>query len=419
MIFFFARSGARHPLLPAALGLVIGGSVSNLFDRVTTRARDRLPRLPLLALVQPRRHLHRRWAWPFCIFFLVAPDRYLPRSTPCNAPGSRSLSERRASGSTAFSPSCPEIGSRAEAVRLLEAGLVRVDGRAPRKSDRLHGGETIEFEPPERPAPLEPEERELRTRLRGRAPARRRQAGRARRASGRRATRAGRWRKRWLGYGAGGGEALERPGIVHRLDRDTSGLLVVARSEPGFPRPAAAGPAARARARVPGARPRTAPLAPRARSRRRSAAIAATRRRRSLDTDTPREAVTHFELRRAAARTTRCSAFAWRPGRTHQIRVHLAAIGLPVAGDPVYGVAGDLGLERQFLHACRLAFPHPITGEQVEADIAASARSRAGVLRAHSAERALECARSSPNDPAGRAGGGAGLFEAGSIRPAG
>ena len=46
-------------------------------------------------------------------------------------------------------------------------------------------------------------------------------------------------------------------------------------------------------------------------------------------------------------------------GRTHQIRVHLEAIGLPVAGDPVYGVAGDLGLDRQFLHAHRLSFRIP------------------------------------------------------------
>jgi 23S rRNA pseudouridine1911/1915/1917 synthase len=53
-------------------------------------------------------------------------------------------------------------------------------------------------------------------------------------------------------------------------------------------------------------------------------------------------------------------------GRTHQIRVHLAAIDLPVSGDPLYGVAGDLGLERQFLHATRLAFEHPVTGAAVD-----------------------------------------------------
>jgi 23S rRNA pseudouridine1911/1915/1917 synthase len=55
-------------------------------------------------------------------------------------------------------------------------------------------------------------------------------------------------------------------------------------------------------------------------------------------------------------------------GRTHQIRVHLEAIELPVCGDPVYGIAGDLGLERQFLHAARLAFQHPYTGERVETE---------------------------------------------------
>ena len=55
-------------------------------------------------------------------------------------------------------------------------------------------------------------------------------------------------------------------------------------------------------------------------------------------------------------------------GRTHQIRVHLAAIDLPVAGDPTYGVPGDLGLERQFLHAARLAFPHPLADEEVEVE---------------------------------------------------
>jgi len=53
-------------------------------------------------------------------------------------------------------------------------------------------------------------------------------------------------------------------------------------------------------------------------------------------------------------------------GRTHQIRVHLAAIDLPVAGDPVYGIKDDLGLRRQFLHAARLAFTHPVTAESVD-----------------------------------------------------
>src|SRR5439155_25284166 len=85
----------------------------------------------------------------------------------------------------------------------------------------------------------------------------------------------------------------------------------------------------------------------------------------SLETDVPREAVTGFELvellpEHALIRVR------LETGRTHQIRVHLSAIDLPVAGDPVYGVPGDLGLERQFLHAARLAFEHPFTGEPLD-----------------------------------------------------
>ena len=109
---------------------------------------------------------------------------------------------------------------------------------------------------------------------------------------------------------------------------------------------------------------------PRSRAGRIEAPIGRDRReptRHSLDTDTPREAVTHFEVvellrGHALLRVT------LETGRTHQIRVHLEAIGLPVAGDPVYGRAGDLGLERQFLHAARLAFAHPVTGERIDTE---------------------------------------------------
>ena len=86
---------------------------------------------------------------------------------------------------------------------------------------------------------------------------------------------------------------------------------------------------------------------------------------RSLDTAKPREAVTHFELLELLSHHALLGV-RLETGRTHQIRVHLAAINLPVAGDAVYGVTGDLGLERQFLHASRLAFDHPITSERIE-----------------------------------------------------
>ena len=167
-----------------------------------------------------------------------------------------------------------------------------------------------------------------------------------------------------LEHGAEGGEEADRPGIVHRLDRDTSGLLVVARSEEAYER---------LREQVAARELERTYLAlvrglPRSRRGRIEAPIGRDRSdplRHSLDTDTPREAITHFEVERLfdhhALLRVRLET-----GRTHQIRVHLAAIDLPVSGDTLYGVP-EPGLERQFLHATELAFPHPFTGERVEA----------------------------------------------------
>jgi 23S rRNA pseudouridine1911/1915/1917 synthase len=78
-----------------------------------------------------------------------------------------------------------------------------------------------------------------------------------------------------------------------------------------------------------------------------------------------REARTHFTLERALPGTS-LLRLRLDTGRTHQIRVHMRAIGHPVCGDPEYGTAGVLGLTRQFLHAARLAFDHPFTGERVD-----------------------------------------------------
>ncbi len=163
---------------------------------------------------------------------------------------------------------------------------------------------------------------------------------------------------------AGEGEDAERRGIVHRLDRDTSGLLVVARTDEALARLQAA-LAERLIEReylalVEGRPPaRTGTIeAPIGRDPR-------VRTRMAVGGAGQREARTHFTLERALADTS-LLRLRLETGRTHQIRVHLQAIGHPVAGDPEYGTAGLLGLERQFLHATRLAFEHPITGERVE-----------------------------------------------------
>jgi 23S rRNA pseudouridine1911/1915/1917 synthase len=160
-----------------------------------------------------------------------------------------------------------------------------------------------------------------------------------------------------------GGEA-ERAGIVHRLDRDTSGLLVVSRSEEAH-RLLQAALAAREIEReylalVEGRPPaRTGTIeAPIGRDPR-------VRTRMAVGGAGAREARTHFTLERALADTS-LLRLRLETGRTHQIRVHLRAIGHAVCGDPEYGTPGLLGLERQFLHATRLAFAHPITGEPIE-----------------------------------------------------
>jgi 23S rRNA pseudouridine1911/1915/1917 synthase len=160
-----------------------------------------------------------------------------------------------------------------------------------------------------------------------------------------------------------GGEA-ERAGIVHRLDRDTSGLLVVARTERAHERLQRAISERRVEreylALVEGLPPsRSGTIeAPIGRDPR-------VRTRMTLGGAGAREARTHFTLERALERSSLLRV-RLDTGRTHQIRVHMSAIGHPVCGDPEYGTKGLLGLERQFLHAARLAFDHPTTGERID-----------------------------------------------------
>ena len=265
-----------------------------------------------------------------------------------------------------FLSTLEEVGSRAVAERLLAEKRVRVNGSWEPKSHRLAAGDVLEVEVPEsRPSTLEPEQLDLRIAYEDEhllvvdKPAGivvHPSAGHA----------SGTLVHGLLGHAAAGGEEAERPGIVHRLDRDTSGLLVVARSEEAHRRLQGL---LRQRKLV---REYVALVRGRPRSRRGriEAPIGRDRgdpKRVSLDTDTPREAVTNFEVVQTLPRHALLRV-ALETGRTHQIRVHLAAIDLPVAGDPVYGVEGDLGLERQFLHAARLGFPHPMSGDPVECE---------------------------------------------------
>ncbi len=181
---------------------------------------------------------------------------------------------------------------------------------------------------------------------------------------------------------AAGGEP-ERAGIVHRLDRDTSGLLVVAASEDAHRLLQSA-----LRRRLiereylaliegrPPARSGTieAPIGRHPRIRTRMA----------VDGSGSREARTHFTLERSL-RGVSLLRLRLDTGRTHQIRVHLQAIGHPVCGDPEYGIPGTLGLQRQFLHATRLAFPHPISGEPIEVNSPLPADLRKALQRAERA----------------------------------
>ncbi len=157
-----------------------------------------------------------------------------------------------------------------------------------------------------------------------------------------------------------------RPGIVHRLDKQTSGLLAVARSPAGYE-----GLVAQLAARQVGreylalawGRPGSSAGmidAPIGRSAREPTRMAVSAR--------GREARTRYEIERAYARPEEVTLLRCRleTGRTHQIRVHLAAIGHPVVGDRRYGgQRQSLPLARPFLHAARLGFAHPITGKSL------------------------------------------------------
>jgi 23S rRNA pseudouridine1911/1915/1917 synthase len=253
------------------------------------------------------------------------------------------------------------VGTRAAAERLLTGSGVTVDGQTRPKSHRLEGGEEVVFDAPAAPVGMTAEAIDVPEAYADEhlivvdKP-----AGLVVHPGAGRAT--GTLVHALHGRIAGGSDP-ERPGIVHRLDRGTSGLMVVARTEEAYE--LLRGIVRRRELE----RTYLALVRGRPRSRRGTveAPIGRDRfepTRQSLDSDTARDAVTHFEVEQLldgyALLRVRLET-----GRMHQIRVHLAAIDLPVVGDATYGVADDR-LARQFLHATRLAFAHPVTGERLD-----------------------------------------------------
>ncbi len=255
------------------------------------------------------------------------------------------------------------LGSRSRAQSLIDAARVRVDGRVRRKRHVLQAGERIEVEP--LPVAVSaPHCTEVRFAVSYEDeyllvvdkpagvvvhPARGHPSGTLAQAL--------------EGRGVAGGEPW-RAGIVHRLDRDTSGLLVVAKSEPVH----RALKELLARRKLRREYLTLVEGRPEARSGMIDAPIGRHRRDRvlmSIDAEDPREARTNFRLERALPHATLLRVIL-DTGRTHQIRVHMQAIGHPVCGDPLYGKAHLYGLERQFLHAARLAFAHPITNQRID-----------------------------------------------------
>lgn len=254
------------------------------------------------------------------------------------------------------------LGSRARAQVLIAEGRVTVDGRPQRKRHVVAAGELIEVDEPPSPSPkvapspqfvVAYDDAHLLVVDKPAGvvvhPARGHRTGTLAQA---------------LSEVAAGGEEGWRAGIVHRLDRDTSGLLVVAKND-AVHRALKGLLQSRLLEReyltlVEGrVDARTGTI---------EAAIGRSRRERvlmSIDSDSPRAARTHFSVEQLLARSTLLRVML-DTGRTHQIRVHMQAIGHPVCGDLSYGGHRVYGLQRQFLHAARLRFPHPFTGELVD-----------------------------------------------------
>jgi 23S rRNA pseudouridine1911/1915/1917 synthase len=278
----------------------------------------------------------------------------------------------------AFLASHPRVGSRSAAKRLIEAESVEVEGRRARPSRPVRAGEVIRFDlPADSTAALDPAPGIEVVHSDGWLAVLDKPAGLV-------VHPAPSHRGPTLvdalgGIGAGGDPA--RPGIVHRLDKDTSGLMIVARTEAAHRSLSAQVRRREVRreylALVEGRLDsRTGTIdAPIGRDPARPTRMAVAGR-------AARDARTHFRLLEQLPGDG-LVAVTLETGRTHQIRAHFAAIGHPVCGDPRYGTAGRHGLSRQFLHSTRIAFRHPDTGEELsfESDLPPDLRGALEVAR--------------------------------------
>ena len=247
--------------------------------------------------------------------------------------------------------------SRSAVRRLLDGGSLLVAGRRENASYKVRGGEVVEASVPEEglapeeiPVPVVFEDEHLLVVDKPAGLVVHPGAGNP----------SGTLVNAMLNSGISGGEDPARPGVVHRLDRDTSGLMVLAKGEPAYSR--LVGMMSR---REVGRIYRVVAV---------GAGLPETGTVDSpvgRDPDNPtlmaagvgKEAVTHFEKLAETGGHTMLRV-RLETGRTHQIRVHLSAIGHPVYADPLYGTP-EPG-RRLWLHAERLSFRHPVTGEQLQ-----------------------------------------------------
>jgi 23S rRNA pseudouridine1911/1915/1917 synthase len=263
--------------------------------------------------------------------------------------------------------------SRSAVQRIIRERLLWVDGEEAASSYRVGGGERVEARVPEEgispeeiPVPVIFEDEHLLVVEKPAGLVVHPGAGNA----------AGTVVNALLGRSIAGGEDPSRPGVVHRLDRDTSGLMVLAKGEPAYSRLVAQMSGRRVgrvyRAVVVGeGLPETGTVdAPVGRDPENPTLMAA---------GIGKPAVTHFEVLREVAGHAMLEV-RLETGRTHQIRVHLSAIGHPVYADPLYGT--PVPGHRLWLHAENLAFIHPVSGERLsfEAPIPNDLRESAALL---------------------------------------